>query len=67
VIDVSPFDEAMQRHDELLLEQLQSELGVSSKIRVFESAEGSLSPLSVEESKAAASQVREAIERTVHP
>lgn len=63
---MSPFDEAMQRHDEMLLQQLQTDLGVSANIRVFESAEGSLSPLTVEESKAAASQVREAIKRTSH-
>jgi hypothetical protein len=61
---MSPFDKAMREHDAILMEKLQSELGVSTRIRVFESAEGSLSPLSVEESKAAASQAREAIART---
>jgi hypothetical protein len=60
---MSPFDEAMQQHDAVLLKKLQAELGVSANIRVFESSEGSLSPLTPAESKAAASEVREAIEQ----
>jgi hypothetical protein len=58
---MSPFDEAMRQHDEVLLEKLQEDIGVSDNVRIFESAEGQLSPITLAESKAAAGEVREAI------
>jgi hypothetical protein len=58
---MSPFDEAMRQHDEVLLEKLQEDVGVSDDVRIFESAEGPLSPITLAESKAAAGEVREAI------
>lgn len=61
---MSPFDEAIRKRDAMLVEELRDDLGVNHRMRLFESAEGIISPLTIEESKAAAEEVREAIART---
>jgi hypothetical protein len=53
--------EARRKLDDELLKLAKAELGISKGVRLFESSEGSLAPLTIADSRAAVERLNEAI------